>query len=249
MPDFRGRMRLIGLLMAPLKSTRSAYGPHMRVRSGDYTNLAALFGFYGTELRNLILELPSDGVFVDIGANAGIYSLIAADHLTRGRVLSFKPNPRVFADLLANLELNDADNVVALNAAVGSPGGILNLAASATHSGAGHLTRMSVPGMTTRPVACLGLHQLPFLAELLRESEVLCKIDVEGAERGVLKAFAEAGVLGEVNRFYIEICAHHLDRFGSSPKDIYADLEAQGFRAAGGLRTSYSYDELFERHA
>lgn len=42
--DFPGWMRLIRALMAPFRKARSAYGPRVRVRARDYTNLAALFG-------------------------------------------------------------------------------------------------------------------------------------------------------------------------------------------------------------
>ena len=48
--------------------------------------------------RTLLVEaMPDDGIFIDVGANVGIYSLYVARHLGRnGRVLSFEPNQKKF---------------------------------------------------------------------------------------------------------------------------------------------------------
>jgi FkbM family methyltransferase len=55
--------------------------------------------------RQQMLEcLPTDGVFIDIGANIGIYSTIAANHLSAsGTVIGIEPNPPVFDRLVFNL--------------------------------------------------------------------------------------------------------------------------------------------------
>ena len=201
------------------------------------------------QLRDLILRLPKDGVFIDIGANAGIFTLIASAHLQRGRIFSFEPNPVVFADFLRNLEENECRNVLPLNAAIGERGDILELAMFETHSGAGHLTSASPDGPPKRSVACLRMRDLPFLQDIIVGREVVCKIDVEGAERTVIRSLADSGMLAAIDRVFIEICAHHLARFSTDPEDIYADLKAQGFRPTYGLQTTTSsYDELFERN-
>lgn len=57
------------------------------------------------ERRCLIDCLPKDGVFVDIGANVGIYSCIAAKQLNeRGTIVALEPNPRAFDRLVFNLQ-------------------------------------------------------------------------------------------------------------------------------------------------
>ena len=59
--------------------------------------------------RTLLVEaMPDDGIFVDVGANVGIYSLYVARHLGRnGRVLSFEPNPAAYERLETNVRLNN----------------------------------------------------------------------------------------------------------------------------------------------
>lgn len=57
------------------------------------------------ERRKILEILPRDGVFVDIGANVGVYSLFAALHMnTAGRVLALEPYPPIFARLLFNIQ-------------------------------------------------------------------------------------------------------------------------------------------------
>lgn len=54
--------------------------------------------------------LPRDGVLVDIGANAGIYSCLAAQQLNQnGVVVAFEPNPAMVERLRFNLEATLAD--------------------------------------------------------------------------------------------------------------------------------------------
>src|SRR5690606_13243718 len=61
--------------------------------------------------RDLMLKLlPRDGVLVDIGANAGIYSCLAAQQLNQnGVVVAFEPNPAMVERLRFNLEATLAD--------------------------------------------------------------------------------------------------------------------------------------------
>ncbi len=56
--------------------------------------------------RDLMLKLlPKDGVLIDIGANAGVYSCLAAKQLDKsGVVVAFEPNPEMAARLRFNIE-------------------------------------------------------------------------------------------------------------------------------------------------
>ena len=56
--------------------------------------------------RQLLLKLlPADGVFIDIGAHAGLYAAIAATHLNRlGVIIAIEPNPAAYQRLCFNLK-------------------------------------------------------------------------------------------------------------------------------------------------
>ncbi len=49
------------------------------------------------------LDLPADGIFLDVGANIGLFSLYLRDHCPQGRIIAFEPMPACFAALEANL--------------------------------------------------------------------------------------------------------------------------------------------------
>jgi FkbM family methyltransferase len=61
-----------------------------------------------------VLELLGPGdVFVDVGANAGYFTVLAALRVgTSGRVFAFEPNPAVRDQLIRHLKLNDVETRV-----------------------------------------------------------------------------------------------------------------------------------------
>src|SRR5690242_19193095 len=63
-------------------------------------------------LKILKRRLPVDGIFIDIGANIGTFTLVAARQASRGQVHAFEPSARHFARLARNIELNRFSNVV-----------------------------------------------------------------------------------------------------------------------------------------
>jgi FkbM family methyltransferase len=65
---------------------------------------------------------------VDIGANIGYYSLIAAEPIgTDGKVYAFEPDPDNYALLVRNVELNGYRNVETVEKAVSSESGFVTL--------------------------------------------------------------------------------------------------------------------------
>ncbi len=65
--------------------------------------------------------LKRGGVFYDIGANVGFYSLLASAIVgLEGRVVSFEPKISSFSKLKKNIEINGGVNIRAFNFALGS---------------------------------------------------------------------------------------------------------------------------------
>jgi FkbM family methyltransferase len=137
-------------------------------------------------------HLPKTGVFLDVGANAGMFSLFASSLLESGGVVvAVEPQPEIFARLQFNMaSANDlaAEGVrtILVQAAIGPEAGKAELSippelgqASLRSEVGGH--RIVVP-------------VLP-LGDLLRCEGVVridvMKIDVEGFEDAVLQAFFE----------------------------------------------------------
>ena len=75
--------------------------------------------YYEPELLYLEKVLSPGRVFVDAGANFGIYTLLASKIVGEaGRVISFEPSSRVFPVLRRNIALNGFKNVSALQVAL-----------------------------------------------------------------------------------------------------------------------------------
>ena len=143
--------------------------------------------FYDVEERRFIRDTLGPGrVFVDIGANAGIYTLAAA--LTGAQVLSVEPNPKALERLRLNIALNGFEERVTVEAVgIAEKAGAFMMELDATNLGGGSL----VPGWSASgaeiEVPCLAL------LDVLRRNAIagvdILKIDIEGAEDRALVPF------------------------------------------------------------
>jgi len=81
-------------------------------------------GCYEPETEAAILpSLSSGDVFVDVGANIGLFTVSAARAVgPRGRVLAFEPSPFVFPYLQKNVGLNELGNVETFDVALSDSG-------------------------------------------------------------------------------------------------------------------------------
>jgi FkbM family methyltransferase len=123
---------------------------------------------------------PGD-VFVDVGANVGSYTVLAA--LLGARVVAVEPIPETFAGLMANIRLNGMDSAVtAHRLGISDRSGVLRFTienGTVNHVMAGG---DQVAG-TEVPVATLD-------SILTGVSPAVIKIDVEGFELAVVKGAA-----------------------------------------------------------
>lgn len=140
-----------------------------------------------TILREALAE---GGVFVDIGANIGAFTLQAArlDHVS---VLAVEPNPTAVDRLKANVAINEFRNVSIVESVLGRGTG--ETAFTIVHDDIGKSGIGSRTGKGQREVRQLPLRTLAeVLAEHGIESIAALKIDVEGNEDDVLMPFFES---------------------------------------------------------
>ncbi|WP_259114373.1 FkbM family methyltransferase [Salinibacter ruber] len=123
--------------------------------------------------------------FLDVGANKGYFSIIAADIVgEEGRVLSFEPDPDNFIRLKKNIEENELDNVECLNVAVGAKEGEEKMVRG-KNSGWSSLVRGEKDAKESFSVEKIKLDKI--LEKEGVETVSVVKIDVEGAECRVIK--------------------------------------------------------------
>jgi FkbM family methyltransferase len=130
--------------------------------------------------------LEARDVFVDVGANIGVFALRAARRVgNTGRVLAIEASPNVFRYLVKNIELSGLANVKAIHCAASDhhSEGLSFWEAPRSNFGMGAL----VPQFEAAPhfVPCRTLDELLGLAGIKHVS--LLKVDVEGAEADVFR--------------------------------------------------------------
>lgn len=151
-------------------------------------NLAFIPQLFDVWERDAIRRhLPRGGVFVDIGANIGSYSLWAARQTgPRGRILSYEAENTNFAFLVENIKLNDCDHIDAFHVGVSDKAELLKLRLCKGNSG-GHSFEHhpSDASSVEADVECQPLSRL--VADVDRID--FLKIDIEGFEQRVLSRF------------------------------------------------------------
>jgi FkbM family methyltransferase len=248
--DFKGKSRILKTLLAGLdgKYLKSRYGPKMRSNSSDFTNYACISGMYHADYDDVFAEvdqLKPNMAFIDIGANAGLFSLVASGRVGRdGVVVAFEPSLPIFNYLVSNIVANGLTNVFPFNAAVGSVSGVQHFSVgAANHSGVSHL---SPDG--EQLVAVLAPSDISeLLNALIGQRRVMIKIDVEGAEALVLDGLTDLVMGGQVDMLVVEIDGDNLSKFGSAPSNVYSRMTELGYRGRRGIRAADHYNEVFER--
>jgi FkbM family methyltransferase len=246
---FLGRDRLLKLLLRLVPEAPSKYGIRLKPIPGDLTNFMSIFGSYSDVIPSHIRSLASRSAFLDIGANQGLFSILASKRLENGIVIAFEPNPRIFSYLLENLRINSCSNVVPLNIAVGEEDAVLNLSHDNSHSGASHLMMSNTAGRNRNSIVRVPVINpvtFSFLTRLLQWLDVHVKVDVEGFEVSVLRSLLQTQFAPRIQSVVVEIDAALLRRFGSTPSQIYSLMTSAGFRATVGENSGH-YDEIFTK--
>ena len=118
-------LRTAGIVHLRRSGVRMILPPNWR---GVGKLIYAFRDYYEPELLYLERVLSPGKVFVDAGANFGIYTLLASKIVGEGgRVISFEPSSRVFPVLRRNIALNGFKNVLAFPLALTDKQGLARL--------------------------------------------------------------------------------------------------------------------------
>lgn len=162
-----------------------AHGAYFLVRYSDFVDRQiAFYGDYEPRERKFFEKAFGSfrpTAFLDIGANLGYYTVLAATRWNIKRVIALEPEPEIFGHLCANLFLNHLmGRVEALNIAASDSAALLNFQSTAgAYSGLSHVSYNGEGNMRVRA------ERVDALVELKGE-RLAVKIDVEGHELAAL---------------------------------------------------------------
>jgi|GEM_PF-2369345 len=158
---------------------------------------------------------------VDVGANIGLYSVVAAQRIgASGRVYAFEPVPENIAFLRKNLELNRVtDRVAVQEMAVGEADGELEIFLSDRQIGTHSAAKAPVGGSTSVKVPMRSVDA--FVANIRISRIDVVKVDVEGYDGQVLQ-----GALQTLRQhkpvLFIEYSPSLLEACGQNPDEFVA---------------------------
>ena len=163
--------------------------------------------------------MPGD-VYVDVGANIGTLSLIAAQAVGNdGVCVAIEGNPKPFKELLANIQLNQS-RIIPVLAAMGEKNSFVRFSNGAADD------QNTVDDNGPIIVYMARLDKL--LPSYVGEKRInLLKIDVEGYEYFVLIGLE--GVIDRVDKIYFEISRSMLLKAGASCQQLLEFLLSKGF--------------------
>ncbi|MET0626549.1 MAG: FkbM family methyltransferase [Pyrinomonadaceae bacterium] len=201
---------------------------------------ACFMGHYEPQETVVVRSLlGAGGCFVDVGANWGYFTLLAADLVgPAGRVVALEPHPSLFAALEENVGRNRLTRVTPLRVAAADRDGEMNLAGfgrGVENSGVSRLTDEPDPSTPNFNVPTR------LLETVLDEHGVgpvdLLKMDIEGGEGLVLPTLAGGLSSGRYRRILLELHPAALARRGQSAAGLVEMLLGYGYR---GWRIDHS---------
>ena len=203
-------------------------GAKVLVRHGDTGITGNVYcGLHEFSDMAFLLHLlkPEDN-FLDVGANVGSYTILASS-VIGAQTCSVEPVPSTFSRLEFNVKLNDLEGqVTCLNIGLGDQAGELKVSSDLDTMNHIVADNEDAESTVTVPISTLD--------EIIHQTPLLIKIDVEGYETPVLHG--GQGVLTNE-----KLCAVIMelngsgDRYGFDEKEILTLMSGYGFE-------TFSYD-------
>jgi FkbM family methyltransferase len=203
-------------------------------------------GVYEQETCDILVSCLREGdVFVDVGANEGVFSALAGKIVgDGGRVIAIEPQEGLRGIIEINCRLNEISSIYIYTAGLGRPGetsGRLFLYAALNTGMASMVKRYR---STTAAVGIRLLTLTEIMSELELESIKLVKVDVEGYEGAVVEGLIELLRNGRIRTLLLDY--HHtiLAERRLNAKEIHQNILETGMTARSGafdetLPTSY----------
>jgi FkbM family methyltransferase len=201
----------------------------------------ASYGFFYSDW----IEEIDECIFIDIGANQGLYSLIAEKNPGITKIYAFEPQPDIFVKLMKNIERNEAERIEAFPYAISNVAEDREMQIKEGHSGAGTLRETSVPeekfGHSIR-ITTVGGDFLDSSIKIAGNTKIAIKIDTEGHEAEVLTELMKSVLWDRVFNIFYEVDERYIDNV-----KILDSLKGYGFSIIYQNGKKPHYDLMLQR--
>jgi FkbM family methyltransferase len=208
----------------------------MDLRDRSVTRVLYLFHEYEPLETQMFINLLKPGMTViDIGANTGYYTLIAALSVGEtGRIVAFEPYPGNVEILSRNVELNRLDNVTIEAYAISDLDGVVKLYLSNINAGDhriydGKDDELFNVGRSRQMINVFATTLDSYINSKGIEVDLI-KMDVQGAEYVALQGMKETLKVNQDIILMTEYWPHGLERCGTEPIEFLHELNALGFK-------------------
>ncbi|MCF3119313.1 FkbM family methyltransferase [Streptomyces arenae] len=190
-----------------------------------------LFGGWEPHMtRWLRGRLGAGDVFVDVGANIGVFAVLGSRLVgPTGRVVAVEASPDFHRRLVRHAELNGCANIRAVDAAVSDRRETLTFVlASSRNMGANSIVPYDGDAESTFEREAVPLAELLDADEIARARVI--KIDVEGTEGGVIRGLRP--VLDRLRpdaEIAVEVTPERMALLGDSADELLATMREYGF--------------------
>ena len=174
---------------------------------------------------------------IDCGSNIGMSLLFFKTLYPDASILAFEPGELTYQTLVKNIEVNRWKNVVPMQLAVSEFAVKMHLYFDENQSDSLRMSIVSDRG----PGKAVRLVDVVQLSTFIDGPVDLLKIDVEGAEMGVLRDLRDSGTIFQVKEMLIEY-HHHINNSSDNLSEFLALLEGCGF----GYQLRSAWDAPFE---
>ena len=220
---------------------QTAYGVEMGANWEDATFRMCVFGGHGEGLSTLLAGTKTPFAFFDVGANQGLFSLIAVKNPNCVSAIAFEPVPDTFDILLENAKRSaESDRIQCVKAAIAAEAGTAEINLKSGHSGGASLADHSAEEGQTVSIDTMSARQVDELVPA--DAALIIKIDVEGFEGVVVPELMKLHAADRISHVFCEIDLEWVDEDA-----ITSALSAVGLtkqRRIGGRR---HFDLLAER--
>tara|TARA_B100001179_G_scaffold215684_1_gene186081 strand:- start:221 stop:1030 length:810 start_codon:yes stop_codon:yes gene_type:complete len=215
-----------------------SYGVPMWPHWSDRTFAYCHYATYGNYLPDLLAAIDKPFAFIDIGANQGLFSLVAARNPNCQKIVALEPVPTTYAKLQANLALNGLDDRAdAINAALADHAGSAEIALKPEHSGAASLREGTHFGGAKQTIKLFSIAE--FDPHLPANLPLFVKIDIEGYEPLAIRQLLKSAHAGRIMALFYE-----MDERWSDAEDVRTTLYEAGFTKWRKFGIGRHYDML-----